>query len=109
MGTDAKMTCAQLSQFLNLIYDHPKVFSLHDGDLGFCDKIKHTILITLDKPAHLPHCTIPPQLQGEVHKCLDTWLQQAIIRPLQSPYASQVVIVQKKDRGNSSVHGLLQA
>ena len=45
---------------------------------------------------YLAHHTIPPQLQGEVHKCLDTWLQQKIIRPLQSPYASQVVIVWKK-------------
>ena len=31
-----------------------------------------------------------------MHKCLDTWLQQGIIRPLQSPYTSQVVIVQKE-------------
>ena len=54
------------------------------------------ILTMMDKPVYLSHHTIPPQLQGEVHKCLDTWLQQGIIRPLQSPYASQVVIVQKK-------------
>ena len=32
----------------------------------------------------------------EVWECLDTWLQQGIIRPSHSPYASQVVIVQKK-------------
>ena len=42
------------------------------------------------------HCTIPPQLLGEVCKCLDTWLRQGIIRPSQSHYTSQVVIVQKK-------------
>ena len=35
------------------------------------------------------------QLQ-EVHKCMDTWLRQGIIRPSRSPYASQVVIVCKK-------------
>ena len=39
MGTDAKMTCAQQSQFLNIIYNHPEVFSRHDEELGFCDKI----------------------------------------------------------------------
>ena len=50
----------------------------------------------MDRPVYLPHRTIPPQLLGEVHKCLDTWLRQGIIRPSQSPYASQVVIVQKK-------------
>ena len=49
-----------------------------------------------------------PEVLGEVHKCLDTWWRQGIIRPSQSPYASQVVIVQKKDRGYLSVHGLLK-
>ena len=87
------MTNTQQSWFLNDLYDHVEVFSLHDEDLRFCDNIKHTILSTLDKPVYLPHCTIPPQLQGEVCECLDTLLQQGIIRPSQSPYASQVVIV----------------
>ena len=45
---------------------------------------------------YLPHRTIPRQLQGEVQKCLDTWLRQGIIRPSKSLYASQVVIVRKK-------------
>ena len=93
MGTTVEMTCEQQSRFINIIYDHPEVFSLHDEDLGFCDKIKHTIPMTSDRPVYLPHLTIPPQLLGEVHKCLDTWLRQGIIRPSQSPYASQVVIV----------------
>ena len=69
---------------------------MHDEDLGFCDKIKHTIPTTSDRLVYLLHHTIPPQLLGEVHKCLDTWLRQCIIRPSQSPYTSQVVIVQKK-------------
>ena len=93
MGTEANMTCDQQSQFINLIYDHPEVFSLHNEDLGFCTIIKHTIPMTLDRPVYLPHHTIPPQLQGKVHKCLDTWLRQSILRPSQSPYASQVTIV----------------
>ena len=84
MGTEAKMTHEQQSQFLNLIYDHPEVLSLHDEDLGFFDKIKHMILTTSDKPVYLLHHTIPPHLQGEVHKCLDTWLRQGIIRQSQS-------------------------
>ena len=51
---------------------------------------------TLDEPVYLLHCTIPLQLQMEVCKCLDTRLRQGIIRPSQSLYASQVVIVQKR-------------
>ena len=66
LGDEAKLTCVQQSQFIDLIYDHPEVFSLHDEDLGFCDWIRHTIPTTMDKPVYLAHCTIPPQLQGEV-------------------------------------------
>ena len=96
MGTKVNMTFEQQNQFINLIYDDPEVFSLHDEDLGFCYKIKHTIPMTLDRPVYLLHHNIPPQLLGEVHKCLVTWLRQGIIRPSQSPYVSQVVIVQKR-------------
>ena len=74
LGDEAKLTHVQQSQFIDLIYDHPEVFSLHNEDLRFCDWIRHTIPATMDKPVYLVHHTIPPQLQGEVHKCLDTWL-----------------------------------
>ena len=99
MGTTVDMTPEQQSQFINIIYNHPEVFSLHDEDLGFCNKIKHTIPMTSHRPVYLLHHTFPPQLLGEVCKCLHTWLMQGIIRPSQSPYASQVVIVQKKTGG----------
>ena len=72
------------------------MFSLHDGDLGYCDVLKHSIAVSSNKPVYLPHRAIPVQLQSEVCKCLDTWLKQGIIRPSKSPYASQVVIVRKK-------------
>ena len=94
---DAPFSKEQKDCILNLIYDHKKVFSLHDEDLGFCNKLAHSIPTT-DKPVYLSHRTIPRQLQGEVWKCLDTWLRQGIIRPSKSLYASQVVIVRKKTR-----------
>ena len=86
----------QQVRFLELIYNNQSVFSLGDEDLGLCDRLKHTIPTTMDKPVYLPHRTIPVQLQAEVRKCLDTWLKQGIIRQSRSPYASQVVIVHKK-------------
>ena len=79
-----------------MIYENQSVFSLYDGDLGFCDRLKHSIPTTTDKPVYLPHRQIPIQLQSEVRKCLDAWLKAGIIRPSKSPYASQVVIVWKK-------------
>ena len=93
---DAPLTREQQARLIDVIYDHTEVFSLFDGDLGFCDVLKHSIPTTTDKPVYLPHRQIPVQLQSEVRKCLDNWLKQGIIRPSKSPYASQVVIVRKK-------------
>ena len=66
LGDEAKLTCVQQGRFIDLIYDHPEVFSLHDEDLGFCDWIRHMIPTMTDKLVYLAHCTIPPQLQVEV-------------------------------------------
>ena len=73
-----------------------KAYSRYVMRICLCDHLKHTIPTMTTKPVYLPHHTIPVQLQTEVHKCLDTWLKQGIIRPSHSPYASQVVIVRKK-------------
>ena len=90
------LTRKQQAHLIDIIYDHTDVLSLFDGDLGFCDALKHSIPTTMDKPVYLPHRQIPIQLQSEVRKCLDNWLKQGIIHPSKSLYASQVVIVCKK-------------
>ena len=92
----APLTRKQQACLIDVIYDHTEVFSLFDGDLGFCDVLKPSIPTTTDKPVYLPHRQIPVQLQSEVRKCLDNWLKQGVIRPSKSPYASQVVIIHKK-------------
>ena len=91
-----KLTLEQQKRFLKIIYENKQVFSLHDGDLGYCDKLVHTIPTTTDEPITLPHRTINPSIQAEVRKCLDTWLAQGVIRRSCSPYASQTVLVRKK-------------
>ena len=93
---EAPLDLDQQKRFIRLIYENQEVFSLYDGDLGYCDKLKHSIPTTTNKPVYLPHQQIPIQLQSEVRKCLDAWLKAGIIRPSKSPYASQVVIVRKK-------------
>ena len=71
---EVDMSRAQQVRFLELIYNNQVVLSLCDEDLGLCDCLKHTITITKDKPVYLPHRTIPVQLQAEVWKCLNVWM-----------------------------------
>ena len=52
---EAPLSREQQSCFIDLIYDHKEVFSLYDGDLWFCDALKHSIPTTMDKPVYLPH------------------------------------------------------
>ena len=91
-----KLTGEQQKRFIKLLYANKNVFSLHDGDLGVCDRLYHTIPVMDDKPVYLAHRTIPPQLKEEVRECIKTWLEQGVIQPSTSPYASQVVLVRKK-------------
>ena len=85
---EAPLDLDQQKRFIRLIHKNQEVFSLYDGDLGYCDKLKHSIPTTTNKPVYLPHRQIPIQLQSEVRKCLDAWLKARIIRPSKSPYAS---------------------
>ena len=95
---EAPLNLDQQKHFIRLIYKNQAMFSLYDGDLGYCDCLKHSIPTTTERPVYLPHHQIPIQLQCEVRKCLDAWLKARIIRPSKNPYASQVVIIRKKTR-----------
>ena len=97
LDKDAELDRAQQIRFIQLCYANTEVFSLHEEDLGFCDVIKHDIQVTDPKPVYLPHRTIPFHLKEQVMECLQHWIKQGIIRPSHSPYASQIVIVKKKD------------
>ena len=59
---EAPLNREQQARLIDVIYDHTKVFSLFDGDLGFCDVLKHSIPTTTENPVYLPHRQIPVQL-----------------------------------------------
>ena len=63
---DAPFNKEQQYHLKNLVYNHQKVFSLHDEDLEFCEKLAHSIPTLTDKHVNLPHTKIPQQLQGVV-------------------------------------------
>ena len=84
----------QVKQFLEKWND---IFSEGLTDLGNCDLVKHKINLHDNEPFKEPHRRIPPGLFQEVREHLSEMLQAGAIRPSQSPYSSNVVIVRKKD------------
>ena len=65
---EAPLTLEQQKWFIRLIYENQAVFSLYEGDLGYCDCLKHSIPTT-ERLVYLPHRQIPIQLQSKVRKC----------------------------------------
>ena len=80
-----------------LLKKHIDVFSKHDSDIGDCDMIRHRIDLVDDTPFKQKHRHIPPAMIDEVRKHLEELLSSGVIRKSKSPWASNVVLVRKKN------------
>ena len=87
----------QLQKLKEMLLKHQKVFSRGDHDLGYSDTVKHTIPTTDDKPIKLPHRRLSPHMQPAVRDYLEKWMKAGVVRESKSPFASQAVVVEKKD------------
>ena len=71
--------------------------SQDEDDLGYCDAIKHRILLNDNIPVKVQHRRIPPHQWNEVREYMRKAIDKGIIRESSSPYASAVVLVRKRD------------
>jgi len=94
-----KLDSKQRQQIDDLLEHHRDIFSTADDDIGYCDKIKHRIyfLPGCEAPFKQRHRRIPPDMIDEVRQHLEQLLQAGIIRKSRSPWASNVVLVRKKN------------
>ena len=76
-------------------YHH--IFAVEDLELGRTNLVKHEIKLTNYVPFKERYRRIPPHQYEEVHKHLDEMLRMGAIRRSNSPWASAVVLVRKKD------------
>ena len=84
-------------QVAKLIRQYDAAFAKGSFDLGACDRIPHEIRLTSEKPVNLPYRRVAPHVVPEVKKLLQDLLDRTIIKKSSSPYASPVVLVQKRD------------
>ena len=95
--SDPKLTAEQREDILRLVSSWHDVFSKHDLDVGLTGLVKHRINLTDFSPFKQRHRKIPHSMYKEVRDHLQQLLDAGIIRRSQSPWASNVVLVRKKD------------
>ena len=73
------------------------VFSKTNMDMGRTNLVKHHIKLTDPVPFKEAYRRIPPQMYDEVKAHIQEMLDLEAIRPSNSPWASAIVLVRKKD------------
>ena len=74
-----------------------KTFSKNDLDMGRTNLVKHHIKLTDPVPFKEAYRRIPPQMYDGVKTHIQEMLDLGAIRPSNSPWASAIVLVRKKD------------
>lgn len=88
----------KLQATTDLLWTYRDAFSF-DGTFGKTDLVKHQIKLKPDHhgPISQPYRPINPNLQTDLQKQLQTWMEQGIIERSNSPWNSALVAVPKKD------------
>ncbi|XP_071948803.1 uncharacterized protein [Antedon mediterranea] len=94
---NGNLDCVETQQVTNLLSKYNHVFSHSGFDVGKCDVIPHVINLKDETPIRLPYRRIPPHSISSVKSMLQEMLDQGIIRPSKSEFASPIVLVKKKD------------
>ena len=80
-----------------LFHEYAHIFALESLDMGHMSMVKHKIKLDNHTPFKERYCRIPPHLFDEVKNHLKEMIEVGAIRKSNSPWASAVVLVRKKD------------
>ena len=80
-----------------LFREYAHIFALESLDMGHTSMVKHKIKLDNYTPLKERYRHIPPNVFDEVKNCLKEMIQIGAIRCSNSPWASAVVLVRKKD------------
>ena len=81
----------------DMLKRNAQVFSKDDMDMGRTNLVKHHIKLTDPAPFKEAYRRIPPQMYDEVKAHIQEMVDLGAIRPSNSPWASAIVLVRKKD------------
>ena len=84
-------------QLLDSLFQHEQVFALCDEELGETDVVEHSIDTAGANPVREAPRRLLYALRKQLEEELDKLLQINCVEPANSPYASPIVLVKKKD------------
>lgn len=96
-GIDEALSAGQKADFKQLLIKYHTVFSKGDHDLGCATAVKHRIDTGNNRPFRQSLRRQPPHYVSEIDKQLEEWESQGKISLSQSEWASNIVMVKKKD------------
>jgi hypothetical protein len=96
-GLDEEVPDSIRNQLKQMLETYSAVFSTSEHDLGRTNVAKHEINTGDAKPIRQPLRRHPPAHLAAIQEHVSTMLQQGVIERTQSPWASNIVLVKKKD------------
>jgi len=87
----------QRGQAESLIRKHGYIFSRHEYDIGRTLWVKHTIDTGNHRPIRQPLRRHPFEYLEMIDRQVEEMTRNSIVEPASSPWASNVVLVKKKD------------
>ena len=95
--TGDHLTPDQKEQLFTLFLEYADLFATGPDDFGRTGRLQHRINTGNAQPIRQQARRIPPFRKEEVKTLLSEMLDKDVIRPSESPWASPVVLVKKKD------------
>ena len=92
-----RLKAEEKRQLVEVVEAFADVFAIHEGELGCTDVVRHTIDTGDYPPLRQPPRCIPFALREKVEEMVEEILEQGVIEPSKSPWASPIVLVAKKD------------
>ena len=96
-GGCEKLSPEEQRQLYAVLLEYADLFADEPDDFGRTSRIKHRINIGDAAPIRQRVRRIPPLHREEARKLLSEMLKKDVIQPSSSPWASPIVLVQKKD------------
>ena len=94
---DTDLTPEHLLRVRQVLGKWQHVFSTGANAIGKVTSVKHKIVLTDETSFKMPYRKISPSMYEEVRQHLKDMIASDVIRPSDSPFSSNIVLVRKKD------------